>query len=258
MIVVSSEIEELLGLCTRILVMREGELVAELDGAEATELDVLRHAMPGTQQMVTAGAPGVRRRRRGRLMATGTTDARDHRGLATRTAWPCRRPMRSCRSTPSSASSSRCSWSAPSSSPTPSPPPTTSGPSSPRPASSGVLAIGMTFVIATAGIDLSVGSIVAAAGVAGGLLDRLGRRGRSSSARSASGCCSARSTPSPSPSARSSPSSPRSPCWPSPAGLALQMSDKTPDQPPRLRRRALVRDRRDPRRAGLDRDLPGA
>ena len=34
----------------------------------------------------------------------------------------------------------------------------------------GVLAIGMTFVIATAGIDLSVGSVVAAAGVAGGLL----------------------------------------------------------------------------------------
>ena len=34
----------------------------------------------------------------------------------------------------------------------------------------GVLAIGMTFVIATSGIDLSVGSVVAAAGVAGGLL----------------------------------------------------------------------------------------
>lgn len=34
----------------------------------------------------------------------------------------------------------------------------------------GVLAIGMTFVIATAGIDLSVGSMVAAAGVAGGLV----------------------------------------------------------------------------------------
>ena len=31
----------------------------------------------------------------------------------------------------------------------------------------GVIAIGMTFVIATAGIDLSVGSIVAAAGVFG-------------------------------------------------------------------------------------------
>lgn len=34
----------------------------------------------------------------------------------------------------------------------------------------GVLAIGMTFVIATAGIDLSVGSVLAAAGIAGGLL----------------------------------------------------------------------------------------
>ena len=34
----------------------------------------------------------------------------------------------------------------------------------------GVLAIGMTFVIATGGIDLSVGSMVAAASVAGGLL----------------------------------------------------------------------------------------
>jgi ribose transport system permease protein len=34
----------------------------------------------------------------------------------------------------------------------------------------GVVAMGMTFVIATAGIDLSVGSVLAAAGVAGGLL----------------------------------------------------------------------------------------
>jgi ribose transport system ATP-binding protein len=56
-IAVSSEIEELLGMCTRILVMREGELVADLDGASTNELEVLRHAMPGTQQMVTAGAP---------------------------------------------------------------------------------------------------------------------------------------------------------------------------------------------------------
>jgi ribose/xylose/arabinose/galactoside ABC-type transport system permease subunit len=34
----------------------------------------------------------------------------------------------------------------------------------------GVIAIGMTFVIATGGIDLSVGSLLAAAGIAGGLL----------------------------------------------------------------------------------------
>ena len=57
-LMVSSEVDELIGLCTRILVMREGELVAELAGAEATELEVLRHSMPDTQQMVTAGAPG--------------------------------------------------------------------------------------------------------------------------------------------------------------------------------------------------------
>ena len=57
-VVVSSEIEELCGLCTRILVMREGELVAELDGATATELDVLRHAMPGTQEIFAGVEPG--------------------------------------------------------------------------------------------------------------------------------------------------------------------------------------------------------
>ena len=34
----------------------------------------------------------------------------------------------------------------------------------------GVIAIGMTFVIATSGIDLSVGSMVAAAGVFGGIM----------------------------------------------------------------------------------------
>jgi ribose transport system permease protein len=41
----------------------------------------------------------------------------------------------------------------------------------------GVLAIGMTFVIATGGIDLSVGSMVAAASVAGGLLADSGSAG---------------------------------------------------------------------------------
>jgi ribose transport system ATP-binding protein len=47
-VVVSSELDELAGLCTRVLVMREGELVAEVDGAEATELELLRHAVSGT------------------------------------------------------------------------------------------------------------------------------------------------------------------------------------------------------------------
>jgi ribose transport system ATP-binding protein len=47
-VVVSSELDELAGLCTRVLVMREGELVAEVDGAKATELELLRHAVSGT------------------------------------------------------------------------------------------------------------------------------------------------------------------------------------------------------------------
>src|SRR5688500_2603833 len=38
----------------------------------------------------------------------------------------------------------------------------------------GVLAVGMTFVIATGGIDLSVGSMVAAASIAGGLIIKNG------------------------------------------------------------------------------------
>ncbi|HYG80673.1 MAG TPA: sugar ABC transporter ATP-binding protein, partial [Pyrinomonadaceae bacterium] len=42
-VVVSSELSELAGLCTRVLVMREGRVVAEVPGAEATELELLRH-----------------------------------------------------------------------------------------------------------------------------------------------------------------------------------------------------------------------
>ena len=44
-LVVSSELEELVGICTRILVMRQGEVVAEVDGASASEQELLRHAV---------------------------------------------------------------------------------------------------------------------------------------------------------------------------------------------------------------------
>ncbi len=44
-LVVSSELEELVGICTRVLVMRLGEIVAEVDGASATEQELLRHAV---------------------------------------------------------------------------------------------------------------------------------------------------------------------------------------------------------------------
>ncbi len=47
-LVVSSELEELAHICTRVLVMREGEIVAELDGDSATEVALLRHAVAPT------------------------------------------------------------------------------------------------------------------------------------------------------------------------------------------------------------------
>jgi ribose transport system ATP-binding protein len=44
-VVVSSELSELAGLCSRVLVMREGRIVADVPGEEATELELLRHAV---------------------------------------------------------------------------------------------------------------------------------------------------------------------------------------------------------------------
>jgi len=43
-LVVSSELEEVLGLAHRILVMRGGRLVGELDGAAATRTEVMELA----------------------------------------------------------------------------------------------------------------------------------------------------------------------------------------------------------------------
>ncbi len=51
-LVVSSELEELAHICTRILVMREGEIVAEVDGKTATERELLRHAVAPTDAPV--------------------------------------------------------------------------------------------------------------------------------------------------------------------------------------------------------------
>ncbi len=45
---VSSELGELAGICTRVLVMREGELVAEVDGARTSEQELLGHAVAPT------------------------------------------------------------------------------------------------------------------------------------------------------------------------------------------------------------------
>ena len=44
-ILISSELTELLGLCHRLLVMHKGQIAAELDGATATQAEVLRYAL---------------------------------------------------------------------------------------------------------------------------------------------------------------------------------------------------------------------
>src|SRR5687768_2654547 len=48
-IMISSELPEVLGMADRILVMREGEKAAELSRAEATEEVVMRHAILGAR-----------------------------------------------------------------------------------------------------------------------------------------------------------------------------------------------------------------
>jgi len=45
-LVVSSELPELLGICDRILVMRQGRIVAEMPRATATSENVLQAALP--------------------------------------------------------------------------------------------------------------------------------------------------------------------------------------------------------------------
>jgi len=45
-VLISSELPELMALCDRILVMRQGELSAELDPSNTTQEEVLKHAMP--------------------------------------------------------------------------------------------------------------------------------------------------------------------------------------------------------------------
>jgi ABC-type sugar transport system ATPase subunit len=53
-VMVSSDLPELLGMADRILVMRRGRLVAELDGKSTTQEEVLRYAAledPGRERI---------------------------------------------------------------------------------------------------------------------------------------------------------------------------------------------------------------
>jgi len=47
-LIASSELTEILGLCDRILVVRAGEITAELDGVAASEREIMRYALAGT------------------------------------------------------------------------------------------------------------------------------------------------------------------------------------------------------------------
>ena len=151
-LMISSELPEILGMSDRILVMRQGRIAGELDRARRRR----RRSWPWR--------PASRRRRDGGLRSKhGDGDGRS-RG-------PPHRSGRDGESTPSSCwggsrrSSSWSSW-------------WSSSPSCSRPSPAfklwfllrqnfviGILAVGMTFVILTAGIDLSVGSVLAFAGM---------------------------------------------------------------------------------------------
>jgi ribose transport system ATP-binding protein len=52
----SSELSEHIGLCDRIIVVREGRLVAEMPGADATEETIMTSALTGAPFQAPAGA----------------------------------------------------------------------------------------------------------------------------------------------------------------------------------------------------------
>ena len=54
-IVISSELEEVVGLCRRVLVLREGRMVGELTGAEVSEASILKPFL--FRRLIVARAP---------------------------------------------------------------------------------------------------------------------------------------------------------------------------------------------------------
>ena len=168
-VVVSSEIEELCGLCTRILVMREGEIGGRPrrlpghgtrrlasrdaehagDGRDVDTTDRWSRTDRWRGDLMSTSAPPSHARHLGPLAIPSGVQLQEYTlagvilvlvvvgAVLKPDTFPTADNLRAVVTQASVV---------------------------------GVLAIGMTFVIATAGIDLSVGSVVAAAGVAGGLL----------------------------------------------------------------------------------------
>ena len=48
-VMISSELPEILGMCDRIYVMNEGEMVGELDGKEATQELIMSHILKASK-----------------------------------------------------------------------------------------------------------------------------------------------------------------------------------------------------------------
>ena len=145
-VMVSSELEELAGLCTRVLVMREGELVAEVAGEDASERELLRHAVAPTETTDFVEEVSEQRSRQMTAAAArrfGALELQEYAlaivvvllfvvgAILKPDSFPTWDNVRNMLTQASVV---------------------------------GVIAIGMTFVIATGGIDLSVGSVLAAAG----------------------------------------------------------------------------------------------
>ena len=55
-ILISSELEEMIGMCSRVLVMRRGRIVGELEGEDITENNIMRHATGLANSPLTGGS----------------------------------------------------------------------------------------------------------------------------------------------------------------------------------------------------------
>jgi len=53
-IVISSEMQELIGVCHRILVMRNGEIAGEVSGSAMTEAEIVVHATGVSREVANA------------------------------------------------------------------------------------------------------------------------------------------------------------------------------------------------------------
>lgn len=139
-LLISSEIEELIGLCHRILVMRQGAVASEVRRGAFDRERLLRDALPSGGTIVTPPAPHPGRRRLWDL-----TPALLLAGVLLAFGWRADAFL-----TPANLVQILA-----------------------QTAPTAVVATGMTFVLLTAGVDLSVGAVMfVGAGLAGTLLVR--------------------------------------------------------------------------------------